>query len=249
MLTPQALSSCNDMACLPPIKGFLETSFIDWPGKLCAILFLGGCNFRCPFCHNHPLVLAPETMEAIPFTEILYRLAARKNWLAGVCISGGEPTLSPGLPNLIAQLKAKGWAIKLDTNGSRPEVLEQLLADKLLDMVAMDVKAPLVQEKYERCTGCQVDLTAIQKSINLLQHSTIPHEFRMTIAPGLHTEEDILVWGQQFDRSRSRLTLQNFNPRSTLDVEFGKEYFDPEIFSRLSAMINIKHHPVIGKVL
>ncbi|HCC54090.1 MAG TPA: anaerobic ribonucleoside-triphosphate reductase activating protein [Desulfobulbaceae bacterium] len=249
MLTPQALSSCSDMACLPPIKGFLETSFIDWPGKLCAILFLGGCNFRCPFCHNHPLVLAPEKMEDIPFTEILYRLAERKNWLAGVCISGGEPTLSPGLPNLITQLKAEGWAIKLDTNGSRPEVLERLLADKLLDMVAMDVKAPLVQEKYERCAGSQVDLAAIQKSIDLLQHSLIPHEFRMTIAPALHTEEDILVWGQQFDHSRSRLTLQNFNPRTTLDVEFGKEHFDPEIFSRLSAMINIKYRPVTRKVL
>ncbi len=249
MLPPQASSSCGYTAYLPPIKGFLETSFIDWPGKLCAILFLGGCNFRCPFCHNHPLVLAPENMETIPFEEILDRLAARKNWLAGVCISGGEPTLSPGLPNLIAQLKAEGWAIKLDTNGSRPEVLERLLADKLLDMVAMDVKAPLVKDKYERCTGCQVDLGAIQKSIDLLQHSLIPHEFRMTIAPGLHTEEDILAWGQQFDHSRSRLTLQNFNPRTTLDVKFGKEHFDPEIFSRLSAIINVRPPPAIRKVL
>lgn len=238
MLQPQASGSCDSTACLPPIKGFLETSFIDWPGKLCAILFVGGCNFRCPFCHNHPLVLAPEGMETIAFEEIMSRLAARKNWLAGICISGGEPTLSPGLPAMIARLKAEGWAIKLDTNGSRPEVLAQLLADNLLDMVAMDVKTVLVQEKYERCTGSPVDLGAIQKSIDLLRHSAIPHEFRMTIAPGLHTEEDVVAWAQQFDRSRSRLTLQNFNPKTTLNALFEKEQgFAPEIFSRLSALV------------
>jgi len=223
---------------MPLIKGFLETSFIDWPGKLCAILFVGGCNFRCPFCHNHPLVLAPDGMETIAFEEIMTRLAARKNWLAGVCISGGEPTLSPGLPTMIARFKAEGWAIKLDTNGSRPEVLAQLLADNLLDMVAMDVKTVLVQDKYERCAGCRVDLGAIQKSIDLLGHSGIPHEFRMTIAPSLHTEEDVVAWVHQFDRSRSRLTLQNFNPKTTLDALFEKKQgFAPEIFSRLSAMV------------
>jgi pyruvate formate lyase activating enzyme len=224
---------------MPLIKGFLETSFIDWPGKLCAILFVGGCNFRCPFCHNHPLVLAPEGMETIAFEEILSRLAARKNWLAGVCISGGEPTLSPGLPTMIARLKAEGWAIKLDTNGSRPEVLAQLLADNLLDMVAMDVKTVLVQEQYERCAGCPVDLEAIQRSIDLLGHSGIPHEFRMTIAPSLHTEEDVVTWSKQFDRSRSRLALQNFNPKTTLDVRLEKEQgFAPEIFSHLAAMVS-----------
>lgn len=223
---------------MPLIKGFLETSFIDWPGKLCAILFVGGCNFRCPFCHNHPLVLAPEGMETIAFEEIMSRLAARRNWLAGICISGGEPTLSPGLPKMIARLKAEGWAIKLDTNGTRPEVLAQLLGDHLLDMVAMDVKAPLVQEKYDRCAGGPVDLGAIRKSIGLLRHSGIPHEFRMTIAPSLHTEEDVVAWAHQFDRSRSRLTLQNFNPKTTLDARYEKEQgFAPEIFSRLSGLV------------
>ncbi len=238
MVAAQASGSCAPTTCLPAVKGFLETSFIDWPGKLCAILFLGGCNFRCPFCHNHPLVLTSEGMETIPFEEILRRLAARKKWLQGVCISGGEPTLSPGLPAMIARLKAEGWAIKLDTNGSRPEVLAQLLGDNLLDMVAMDVKTVLEQDKYERCTGCSVDLEAIQQSIDLLAHSAIPHEFRMTIAPRLHTEEDIVAWTRQFDRTRSRLTLQNFNPRTTLDALFEKEQgFVPEIFSSLVALV------------
>jgi len=225
-------------ADLPPIKGFLETSFIDWPGKLCALFFVGGCNFRCPFCHNHPLVLAPEGMESLNFEKILDHLATRKNWLAGICISGGEPTLSPGLPKMITRLKAEGWAIKLDTNGSRPEMLAQLLADNLLDRVAMDVKAPLTQDKYERCAGCPVDLSAIQESIELLTKSGIPHEFRMTIVPGLHTEEDIVAWARQFDHSCSHLTLHNFNPRTTLDVLFEKKQgFTPEIFSRMSALL------------
>lgn len=223
---------------LPPIKGFLATSFIDWPGRLCAMIFLGGCNFRCPFCHNHPLVLAPEGMETIALEEVMASLATRKNWLAGVCISGGEPTLSPGLPRMIARLKADGWAIKLDTNGSRPEILSQLLADNLIDMVAMDVKAPLVQDKYDRCAGLSVDLEAIKRSIDLLSRSAIPHEFRMTIVPDLHSEEDILAWGRQFAGFRARLTLQNFNPGTTLDVMFEKKHgFAPEIFSRLSALV------------
>ena len=102
----------------------------------------------------------------------------------------------------------------------------------------MDVKTVLVQDKYERCAGCPVDLGAIRKSIDLLRHSGIPHEFRMTIAPSLHTEEDVVAWVRQFDRSRSRLTLQNFNPKTTLDALYEKEQgFAPEIFSRLSALV------------
>jgi pyruvate formate lyase activating enzyme len=234
----QISACCGRSAGLPAIKGFLETSFVDWPGRLCAILFVGGCNFRCPFCHNHPLVLAPEGMETINFEEIINRLSARKKWLGGVCISGGEPTLSPGLQAMISRLKTEGWAIKLDTNGSRPEVLAQLLDAKFLDMVAMDVKTVLEKEAYERCAGGPVDMGAIRKSIDLLHHSGISHEFRMTIAPSLHTEEEISAWVQQFDRSRSRLTLQNFNPRSTLDARLEKEPgFAPEIFSRLVAMV------------
>lgn len=223
---------------LPAVKGFIETSFIDWPGKLCAILFVGGCNFRCPFCHNHPLVLAPEGLETIPFETVLQRLAQRRKWLDGICISGGEPTLSPALPRMIAHLKAEGWAIKLDTNGSRPEVLEKLLAGNLLDMVAMDVKAPLEQEKYDRCAGAAVDLERIRKSIRLIGESGIIHEFRMTVAPFLHTVEDVASWADLFDRKISRLKLQNFNPKTTMDQRLeGERGFAPEAFSRLQALL------------
>jgi len=223
---------------LPPIRGFLESSFIDWPGRLCAILFVGGCNFRCPFCHNHPLVLAPEALPEIPFAHILQRLTPRRKWLDGICISGGEPTLSPALPGLIGFLKDEGWAVKLDTNGSRPEVLETLLAGRLLDMVAMDVKAPLVQEAYDRCAGVQVDLARIAKSVNLLQRSGVAHEFRITVAPALHGEEDILALARQLATAGSRLKLQNFNPKTTLDPRFeGKQGFAPEEFGRLARIV------------
>lgn len=237
--TPPAFVPSRLTPSFPEIKGFLETSFIDWPGKLCAMLFLGGCNFRCPFCHNHPLVLAPGGMDTIPFAEVAARLNSRKKWLGGICISGGEPTLSPALPNMIAHLKAEGWAIKLDTNGSRPAVLRDLLADGLLDMVAMDIKAPLDPEKYARCTGGYDDVETIRQSIALLAESAVPHEFRMTVLPRLHSEEDILGWVSLFDKKRSRLKLQNFNPKTTLDPRFEQEKgFAEDVFCRLSAVLN-----------
>lgn len=225
-------------AALPPVQGFLETSFIDWPGKLCAVLFLGGCNFRCPFCHNHALVLAPERLEAIAAEAILARLAARRTWLDGVCVSGGEPTLHAGLPSLLAFLKEEGWAVKLDTNGSRPEVLELLLAEGLVDMVAMDVKAPLVQALYDRCAGVPVDLAAVEKSIALLQQGGIAHEFRMTVCPALHSPADVRAWAARLSASpASRLHLQNFRPLTTLDPRFeSEEGFAPDAFARLQAM-------------
>jgi pyruvate formate lyase activating enzyme len=201
------------------------------------MIFVGGCNFRCPFCHNHPLVLAPEEMDNISFEEIQTRLTTRKKWLDGVCISGGEPTISPGLPAMIARLKAEGWAIKLDTNGSRPEVLAALLKENLLDMVAMDVKAPLVQEKYEACTGCHVDLEKIRESIELLKASDIDHQFRMTVLPKLHSEEDISTWVNQLAGQDSRLKIQNFNPKTTMDSLYENEKgFAPEIFTNLAAL-------------
>lgn len=221
---------------LPAIRGVLETSFVDWPGKLCAILFLGGCNFRCPFCHNHPLVLAPESLNAVPFPELLTRLRPYKGWLGGICISGGEPTLSSGLPSMIAHLKAEGWAIKLDTNGSQPHILARLLADDLLDMVAMDVKAPLIQEKYDLCAGVAVDLQAIRESITLLENSPVRHEFRMTILPRLHSMLDIETWATCFQPG-SVLKLQSFRASTTLDPAFSEEAgFAPDDFEYLKKM-------------
>jgi pyruvate formate lyase activating enzyme len=138
---------------------------------------------------------------------------------------------------MIAHLKAEGWAIKLDTNGSRPHILEGLVAQKLVDMVAMDVKAPLVQEKYDRCAGVPVDLQAVKESIRLLQRSGITHEFRMTVLPRFHSREDIEWWIAELGPD-AQLTLQNFKPTTTLDPEFLRETgFHPEGFENLKKMI------------
>src|SRR5512135_851580 len=147
------------------IKGFLETSFLDWPGKLCSVLFLPLCNFRCPYCHNHPLVFHPEQYADISLEVVLNRLRSLKNWIDGVCISGGEPTLHRGLPLLIQEIKRKKFLVKLDTNGSNPQMLRDLIENKSIDFVSMDVKAPLDPFHYSRSAGVPINMKPILESI------------------------------------------------------------------------------------
>ncbi len=219
------------------IRGFLETSFSDWPGRVCAVLFLGGCNFRCPFCHNHPLVEGWEELPEILLDDLLPALRRRQKWLGGVCISGGEPTLDPGLPDLARRLKKEGFAVKLDTNGSRPEVLAALLGEELLDMVAMDVKTVLEQEAYDRVTGVAAPLDRIRAAVELLRKTTVAREFRMTVLPRFHDRRTVQAWSEHLRRGSitpTRLTLQGFNSRSTLDPGFAAEPpFQPDILEGL----------------
>jgi pyruvate formate lyase activating enzyme len=220
------------------IKGFIETSFVDWPGRTCAALFLGGCNFRCPFCHNHPLVLQPAELVSFASDAIIAQLHPLRKWLGGVCISGGEPTLDPQLPELLRILRREGFAAKIDTNGSQPEILAELLADGLLAMVAMDVKTVLVQEQYDRCAGTRVDLAGIGKSIELLKRSGVAHEFRMTILPRYHARADIVAWADALAGDGSRLKLQNYNPRSVLAPDLaGVSGFTPDEFTELTNLL------------
>ncbi len=212
------------IACLPrgkpeegiKIKGFLETSFVDWSGKVVSVLFLPGCNFRCPFCHNHSLVLNPEGYEDIPLEYILNRLDEMREWVDGVCITGGEPTIHPHLPALIKEIKSLGLLIKLDTNGSRPQVLRYLIEEGLVDFVAMDVKAPLDEVSYAKACGVPVDVGKIKESITFLKSGKVGYQFRTTVVPALHREEDLLQLARQL-RGSSSLTLQNFNPQDPLD--------------------------------
>lgn len=218
------------------IKGFLETSFIDWPGCLCSVVFLGGCNFRCPFCHNHPLVLEPHTFATIPLDHVLQRVRAMRPWLGGVCLTGGEPTLAPDLADLLRAFREAAIPVKLDTNGTRPEVVEALLAEGLVAMVAMDVKAPLDQARYDACAGVAVDLDAIRRSIGLIKASGLPHQFRMTVVPRLHSEADVVAWRETL--AGSPLKLQNFNPQSPLAPEFAEgKGFSPDAFAALQALV------------
>ena len=201
---------------IPDIKAFMQTSFLDWRSMVSAVVFLGRCNFRCPYCHNKDLVLWPEKMANISFSDIKRCISSYEDWIDGVVISGGEPCISPSLPNLIKEFRHMGLKIKLDTNGSYPDVLEQLIRDDLLDYVAMDFKAPLNEFSYRRCSGVWTDIKAIGKSLDLLLEGNVDYEFRVTICPGLLEVEDIKSMGERIQGAK-RFVLQSFVPQNTLD--------------------------------
>jgi len=180
------------------------------------VFFLPYCNFRCPYCHNHPLVFNPEQYVTIPLEDILTRLHSLRNWIDGVCLTGGEPTLHADLPLLIREIKRHRFLVKLDTNGSNPQMLENLIETGEIDFVSMDVKAPLDPFRYSRSTGLPINLKPISESIEILKRGKVEYEFRMTVVPGLHREEDIQTLGDQLRVGR-RFVLQNFNPENPLD--------------------------------
>jgi pyruvate formate lyase activating enzyme len=215
------------------IKGFLETSFVDWPGKICSVLFLPRCNFRCPYCHNDPLLFHPEHIPTIPLRYVLKRIHSLEKWIDGVCLTGGEPTLHADLPLLVSAFKRERLLVKLDTNGSNPQRLEQLIQSKGIDFVSMDVKAPLDSLSYQRATGLPVDLNLIRKSIALLKKAEVPYQFRMTVVPGLHREEDVKLLGKQL-RAGSRFILQNFNPVSAWAPSLNQTRpYDPGLLKKI----------------
>ena len=215
------------------IKGFLETSFLDWPGKLCSVLFLPYCNFRCPYCHNHPLVFHPERYATISLKDILARLHSLKNWIDGVCLTGGEPTLHTDLPLLIREIKRHKFLVKLDTNGSNSQMLEILIEGREIDFVSMDVKAPLDPFRYSRSAGIPINLKPILESLEILKRGKVEYEFRMTVVPRLHSEEDIQTLGDQLRVGR-RFILQNFNPENPLDPSLKNIVpYDPKVLKKI----------------
>jgi len=201
------------------IKGFVESSCSDWPGQVAAVVFLPGCNFRCPYCHNHPLVLNPEECETFTWEYVSRRLEALRSWLDGVCVSGGEPTLSPGLAELCGWIKAAGLLCKLDTNGSRPQVIRELLAARLVDFIAMDVKAPLRPAPYEKCAGVKVDLGAIRESMELVRGGGIDYQFRTTYHPALLSEPELVELVRGF-LPGEKFLLQKARTAGALSEEF-----------------------------
>ena len=237
-----------------PIKGFLETSFSDWPGRVVSVLFLPSCNLRCPFCHNHGLVLQPEKFDSFPWEVILDGLRRRRGWIDGVCLTGGEPTVHPWLPRLIRELRSNRrltptggpLAVKLDTNGTHPETLEELLAEGLIDYVAMDLKAPLRTDRYSALTGVpcgEERIDRIQASIQILLAGKMDYEFRSTVVPTLLEEEEVYAMAQRIPGAR-RYTLQSFNPRQALDENLRKVApLDPATLQRMQDRVN----EIIGK--
>lgn len=177
------------------IYGFQKTTLLDYPGHVAATIFTGGCNFRCPFCHNGGLVLCPDQIRPIEEEAVLAYLKKRKGILEGVCITGGEPTLQPDLKEFLRKVKAEGYQVKLDTNGYNPRITGEMMEEGLADYVAMDVKASL--PNYARAAGCpDLDLSRIRESIGLLKSGRVPYEFRTTVVKGIHTVEEFDAVGQ-----------------------------------------------------
>jgi len=219
----------NDMR----IKGFISTSLIDWPGKICSIIFLAGCGFRCPACHNGRLVLEPDSIPDYPLEDILNHLRSHKQWIDGVTVTGGEPTIRRGLPDLLAELRDCGVRIKLDTNGSNPSMLNYLVRAGLIDAVYMDVKAPLASARYSRVAGVAVDTRVIRRSIEILKSSGLEVAFRTTVIPGLVEEPELESIRQALGTVR-RFIVQAFRSRETLNPAF--ESIEEFTIDRVEAM-------------
>ena len=216
------------------IGGLQKLTLIDFPGRLAATVFLTGCDFRCPFCYSSELVL-PERIKVQP--KILQKeffdfLKDRKGLLEGIVICGGEPTISKGLLPFVKKIRKLGYLVKLDTNGSNPVVLKDLIDKKLIDYVAMDIKAP--KEKYAKTVGMserwnKIIIKRINESINILKSSKIDYEFRSTIVPGLHNRKDIVNM-VKWIRGAKAYYLQQFRPEKTIDPKFEKVESYPREF-------------------
>jgi pyruvate formate lyase activating enzyme len=215
------------------IRGFIDVSFLDWDGKICSVIFLPGCNFRCLFCHSGALILSPQRLKLIPLIEVETHLKKYSEWLDGLVISGGEPTIYPSLPQLIEKIKKLKIAVKLDTNGTNPQMLEELIKKRLIDYVAMDIKTSLVEDKYRLITGREdLSLARIKQSISLLKKGKIDYEFRMTVVPSFHHDKEIEELARSLAGSK-KLVLQQFNPTNALSVKLRKvKPYPREIFIR-----------------
>lgn len=197
-----------------PICGFQKTTLLDFPGHVASTVFLGGCNFRCPFCHNGELVLFPNDYTAYSTEDILSHLQKRKGILSGVCISGGEPTLYPELIDFMDKIKELGYLIKLDTNGSHPELLKTIISKGLVDYIAMDIKSS--PDSYHKacgliCSNPDTDnlLSVINTSIAVIRNSSIPYEFRTTVVKGLHSADTFAQIGLWLN-GKDHYFLQNY---------------------------------------
>lgn len=205
------------------IAGVQWTSFLDFPGKVAAVFFTPGCNLDCYYCHNRILLGKRAHMAAYDTGDVLRRLAERRLFLEGMVVSGGEPTLQQGIVAFIRKVREIGYPVKLDTNGTRPEVLRRLLDAKLLSYVAMDVKAP--QKKYSEICGVEVDMGAIEASAALLMDSGVAYEFRTTFAPVL-TGADIAVIARWL-RGARRYVIQQYRTPEPAGREDGRLALPP----------------------
>ena len=202
----------------------IETSLIDWEGKIVSTLYVPSCNFRCPYCYNCDLILHPENFPDISQREINNYLLERKDFIDGICMSGGEPTLYPDLSAYFKGIKDKGFLIKLDTNGTNPKLLKNLIDFGLVDYIALDIKSSLDFENYSKAAGIEdkMMMEKVKDSIELIMNSKIDYEFRTTVVPLLHSEETIIKIARYISGAK-KYVLQNFSPlEKTLEPSFQK---------------------------
>ncbi len=199
------------------IKGFTGTTLIDFPGRVASIIFVGGCNFRCPFCHNADLVLSFSELPTIEEGEVLEKLKKRKGFIDGVEITGGEPLIYTKIDEFMKKIKALGFELKLDTNGYFPDRLERILKDSLADYIAIDVKTS--PEKYDYAVGKKIDFSRIKESIEITMEKAKEYEFRTTAAPKIVELDDFYKIGELIEGAML-YAIQEFRPVKTISPEF-----------------------------
>jgi pyruvate formate lyase activating enzyme len=209
------------------IRAIIETSLVDWDGKIATVLFFDACNYRCPFCHNWELITKPQNFSEITWDRIRATLQQKEGWVDGVVLTGGEPLMHEDeVISLCQKIKALDIKVKIDTNGAFPQVVKKLLQEQRADYIAMDIKAPL-DERYHRATGTTPDLQAIQTSAALIMQSGISHEFRTTCVPGIINTQAIHDIGQKI-KGAQKWVLQAHVPDNAFQPEcrvpLSKEY-------------------------
>lgn len=216
------------------VQGYQKLTLLDYPGRTACTVFTGGCNLRCPFCHNAGLVRTPLAGPNLT-DEVLAYLAKRKGILDGVCVTGGEPLLQPDLVGFLQAVKEMGYAVKLDTNGMLPGRLAEVLATKLVDYVAMDIKSS--PDGYPAATGTDADVSAVSDSLSILRDSGIPFELRTTAVRGIHTEADFDAIGQWIGDVPAYY-IQCFVDSGQL-LGSGFDAFSPEEMERLLTTVRV----------
>lgn len=202
------------------ISGLQKTTLIDYPGKIAAIIFTRGCNFRCGYCHNPELVDPEIYYPEIKSEEIFDFLEKRRNVLEGVVITGGEPLIHSDIKDFIKKIKELDYAVKLDSNGSNPVLLQELINDNLIDYIAMDIKH--LPQRYSEVTPSDPDIEKIKQSINIIKNSGLPYEFRTTVLPKYFQKDDFIAIGELLKGAKIYY-LQQFRPIKTLDKDYQQE--------------------------
>ncbi|KXB05092.1 hypothetical protein AKJ48_00020 [candidate division MSBL1 archaeon SCGC-AAA261O19] len=224
MKKPHSKKSLSENRCnRMKLRGLLPLSLIEYPGKMVAVVWTGGCNFRCPFCYNRDLVLNPTSIDPVSEGEVLGLLKRREKWLDGLAITGGEPTIHEDLPEFIKRVKDLDFLVSIETNGSNLEMLKKLIEDELVDYIALDVKAPLDWDRYKTVAGMddKNKFEEVLKSVKLLKEGKVDYEFRTTFVPNLLDGEDIITIAEQL-KGVKRYALQQFTPRNTINEKFEK---------------------------